>query len=160
MQPTNQMSIWGLGMSLVTRMPWEETLRGILSLSWGLENDISSGWCAAQSKENSHKRKTQFWGDNEFIISDSYICTAYIACHGYEMSSLFKQDYLIHEHTRGYTLLCVHVLGNLAWHYSILLAEKKTVKRLQWNQFVTFEMNWQQHTAMKSNWYLTHKGVV
>ena len=57
------------------------------SKNWGLENDITSEWCAAHSTMKMHIR---VWGDSEFIVFNSYICIVYITCHGYGMSSFSR----------------------------------------------------------------------
>ena len=45
---------------------------------------------------------------------------------------------------------------SVVWHSYC----SQTVNSLLWNQFVTLEMTWQQHPAMKSNWYLRHLDIV
>ena len=48
------------------------------------------GGVLPSQKRKAHKRKTHFDGDSESITSNSYICTVYVACHGYGTNNFFN----------------------------------------------------------------------
>ena len=69
----------------------KDTLRVIFEIKLGI-GKLHRFWvvCCPVKNEKHIREKTHFGGDSESIISNSYICTVYVACHGYGTNNFFN----------------------------------------------------------------------